>query len=130
MYPDAQAAGQGMFQRVPTGTSSDIDNRRKVGQPNAGINITADIAGEQASQPTNAERVAQLENDLRSVTKTEDRILLQEELQRVRRLQQEEELDAGAAARRRASSDANAIELELANTKDPVARRVLETELS
>jgi hypothetical protein len=109
---------------------SDIDNRRKVGQSNAGINITADIASEQASQPTNEERVAQLENDLRSVTKTEDRILLQEELQRVRSLQQEEELDAGAAARRRAASDATALERELANTKDPVARRVLETELA
>ncbi len=119
-----------MFQRVPTGTSSDVVNRRKVGQRNSGIDVTADLEAEAAAQPTNAERVRQLENDLRGVTKTEDRILIQEELARVRSLQQEEELDASAAARRRAASDVTAIEAELRRTKDPSVRQILEGELA
>jgi len=119
-----------MFQLVPTGTGSDIASRHKVGQRNSGINVVADIKADAAAQPTNADRVRQLENDLRSVTNVEDRILIQEELARVRSIQQEEELDAGAAARRRAASDVIAIKAELENTKDPRVRQILEGELA
>lgn len=119
-----------MFQSVPTGMGSDVDNRRKVGQPNSGIDVTADIAAEAKAQPTNAERVSQLENDLRGVTNAEDRILIQQELSRVRDLAQEEELDSSAAARRRAASDVVAISDQLKTVKDPGIRRALEGELA
>jgi hypothetical protein len=126
MYPEAKALGESMYAQGQTGTGSDM-NTKKVGQKGANINVSADIASE-APTDLNAS-MRQLEDGLRNATRAEDRILIQEEMARVREAQAAEAAGAGKMAVDRARSNIAELQKELKKASTPEMRQVLEGEI-